>query len=235
MTEVTRYDLTEDVSTGEVDITPVPERMQGRYVTFEDYEALAQQLKATTNSLTNAEEELKSAGIEADTVQAGIMELADKLRIKQNHIKLRDTYIEELEQRAEAAEDKTDNLNNGWLNAISERDDARAKLAELEKQEPVAYVMGEETINDFNRGYEFFAVRDAEHEEEMNNIPLFIRPAPAIDLAELVPDKWYFQLTFGIPNLDGMTPYQAHGAAWEQCRVAILRNIEMAGNAGKEE
>lgn len=79
MNEVTRYDLTEDVSTGEVDITPVPERMQGRYVTFEDYEALAQQLSATTNSLTNAQEALKSAGIEADTVQAGVMELVSRM------------------------------------------------------------------------------------------------------------------------------------------------------------
>lgn len=37
MCEVTRYDLTEDVNTGVVDITPVPNSMEGRYVTFEDY------------------------------------------------------------------------------------------------------------------------------------------------------------------------------------------------------
>lgn len=37
--------------------------------------SLQQQLTATTNSLTNAQEALKSAGIEADTVQAGVMEL----------------------------------------------------------------------------------------------------------------------------------------------------------------
>lgn len=36
---------------------------------------LHEQLTATTNSLTNAQEALKSAGIEADTVQAGVMEL----------------------------------------------------------------------------------------------------------------------------------------------------------------
>lgn len=36
---------------------------------------LHEQLTATTNSLTNAHEALKSAGIEADTVQAGVMEL----------------------------------------------------------------------------------------------------------------------------------------------------------------
>lgn len=36
---------------------------------------LKEQLTATTNSLTNAQEALKSVGIEADTVQAGVMEL----------------------------------------------------------------------------------------------------------------------------------------------------------------
>ena len=35
---ITRYDLTEDVNTGVVDITPVPESMEGRFVTFEDFE-----------------------------------------------------------------------------------------------------------------------------------------------------------------------------------------------------
>lgn len=40
---------------------------------------LKQQLTATTNSLTNAQEALKSAGIEADMVQAGVMELVSKM------------------------------------------------------------------------------------------------------------------------------------------------------------
>ncbi len=40
---------------------------------------LQEQLTATTNSLTNAQEALKSAGIEADTVQAGVMELVSRM------------------------------------------------------------------------------------------------------------------------------------------------------------
>ncbi|WP_372774522.1 hypothetical protein [Pantoea sp. WEP] len=40
---------------------------------------LHEQLTATTNSLTNAQEALKSAGIEADTVQAGVMELVSRM------------------------------------------------------------------------------------------------------------------------------------------------------------
>lgn len=47
-----------------------------KVVRLEEYTAIQQQLTATTNSLTNAQEALKSAGIEADTVQAGVMELA---------------------------------------------------------------------------------------------------------------------------------------------------------------
>ncbi len=51
------------------------ESSDGIYVRLEDYTALQEQLTATTNSLTNAQEALKSAAIEADTVQAGVMGL----------------------------------------------------------------------------------------------------------------------------------------------------------------
>lgn len=37
---IARYDLTEDCTTGKVDITPVPETMEGRYVSYDDYAAL---------------------------------------------------------------------------------------------------------------------------------------------------------------------------------------------------
>lgn len=39
---VTRYDLTEEVDTGVLEITPVPDSHEGRYVTYEDYAALQQ-------------------------------------------------------------------------------------------------------------------------------------------------------------------------------------------------
>ncbi len=45
----------------------------------DDVLSAMEQLTATTNSLTNAQEALKSAGIEADTVQAGVMELASRM------------------------------------------------------------------------------------------------------------------------------------------------------------
>lgn len=37
---VTRYDLTEEVDTGVLDITPVPSNLEGRFVSYQDYEAL---------------------------------------------------------------------------------------------------------------------------------------------------------------------------------------------------
>lgn len=60
---------------------------------------------------------------EAVTVRLAALE--DKLRIKQNHIRLRDSYIEELEERAESTEEK---------------------LAELAKREP-AYLYREHNPN----------------------------------------------------------------------------------------
>lgn len=44
MSEVIRYDLTEDCETGKIDITPVPGNMDGRYVSYDYYAVLAVQL-----------------------------------------------------------------------------------------------------------------------------------------------------------------------------------------------
>ncbi len=37
---ITRYDLTEEVETGRIDVTPVPESHDGRYVSYDDYKAV---------------------------------------------------------------------------------------------------------------------------------------------------------------------------------------------------
>lgn len=132
---------------------------------------------------------------------------------------------EDWKQRAEAAENRLVVRSNYYEGVIADGNkriaELEAKLAELEKQEPVAYVMGEETIEDFNRGYEFFAVRDAENEEEMKSIPLFTRPAPAADLAELVPDEK------PVTN-DKLLCDNIENNGWNLCRAAILHNIEEA-------
>lgn len=42
---VQRYDLTEDCVSGTVDITPVPDSHEGRYVAYEDYAELERKLR----------------------------------------------------------------------------------------------------------------------------------------------------------------------------------------------
>lgn len=48
---VTKYDLTEDMA-GNVDITPVPESHDGRFVAVEDYDALAAENAALKDAIT---------------------------------------------------------------------------------------------------------------------------------------------------------------------------------------
>lgn len=48
---MTRYDLTEDVATGVVDITPVPESHDGRYVLHSDYQALLNEAVALRDAV----------------------------------------------------------------------------------------------------------------------------------------------------------------------------------------
>lgn len=48
MTLIQRYDLTEDVETGFFDITPVPERMEGRFISYEDYAVLQDRVHKLT-------------------------------------------------------------------------------------------------------------------------------------------------------------------------------------------
>lgn len=105
MKDVTRYEATTEWGNA-----VMSEYKFGDFVTFEDYEALQQQLTATTNSLTNAQEALKSAGIEADTVQAGVMELVNKLAEETNRANQNAEYLEALTERMLAAEAQRDGL-----------------------------------------------------------------------------------------------------------------------------
>lgn len=94
---------------------------------------------------------------------------------------------------------------------------AEAKLAELEKQEPAGTLWIDCTTS--GTSYEF-----RPSGEVRNGQTLFTRSAPAVSLAELVPDE--------------MTPKQASRSyggqvegfleGFNACRAAILRNIEEA-------
>lgn len=125
----------------------------------------------------------------------------------------------EMEQRAR-------NLNDGWLNAIEERDEARAKLAELAQQKPIGWlndaylgrgvIDGEVGEDDFGPGY----------------IPIYRHPfndvpAPAADLAELLPPKK--ELVSDTKNLQACEwGFHLQDEGWNKAIDAILRNIEEA-------
>lgn len=122
-----------------------------------------------------------------------------------------------LKQRAEAAEAKVKSAekhaDNGWYLAEmleAERDSLQAKLTGLEKQEPYGWVnpLVDDTVS-------------KEYGWAGYTTPLFTRPAPAINLAELVPDE--------MPNGGSGSPTDSvtHWCdGYNSCRAAILRNIE---------
>ena len=91
----------------------------------------------------------------------------------------------ELEQRAS-------NLNDGWLNAIAERDEARAKLAEMAKRPPIGRVdRGEVSDNNEYPNARVVCLHDqADWENFQDGTELFLRPAPAADLSAMVPLGW---------------------------------------------
>lgn len=128
--------------------------------------------------------------------------LEDKLRIKQNHIRLRDTYIEELEDRAESAE---------------------ARLAELEKQEPIYQLMDDDTWYD--------AEPHIYHEittQGYNGRIVYRRPAPAINLAEMVPDEMTFEYAIELCRERPGVIAKSFQEGANFILAAILRNIEEA-------
>lgn len=53
----------------------------------------------------------------------------------------------------------------------------RAQLAELRGQEPVAWIVGSEEIDDFKCGREVMVMRDGD-EDELEKMPLYARPVP---------------------------------------------------------
>lgn len=127
---------------------------------------------------------------------------------------------EALRRKSEAAEAKlaeNEKSSGFWGRAAASEtiraNKAEAKLAELERQEPVAFTSpfywkelnGSGRVNCWLRNDR----RDPDFKVE-----LFTRPAPAINLAELVP-----------PEADGSNlPLAAYG--WNACRAEILRKIE---------
>lgn len=103
---------------------------------------------------------------------------------------------------------------------------AEAKLAELEKQKPYGYVAESPCSSGYGGMMHEFSIdrRDAEHDANQAEgfvVELFTRPAPAINLAELVPVEGFLE-----DSSDGSMLAWQRG--WNACRVAILHKIEEA-------
>lgn len=129
-----------------------------------------------------------------------------------------------LSQRAEAAEARSKVLADDLLiertlhSETLEREDVlKAKLAELEKQEPVSSTTKAQLdiIADGGVG-SIFGAKDMP-------VKLFTRRAPAINLAELVPDERSYK-DVNCDLTDFGKAISAQG--WNDCRAAILANLE---------
>lgn len=142
-----------------------------------------------------------------------------------------DAYIAHLIERAEVAERERDNwkqetkIRNSQLElAVKQRKEqkeraeaAEEKLAEMQKQKPAGKFAFEPV------GGRWHHVKHGEAQDTEPKLPLvklFTRPAPAINLAELVPEG-KLSLNNGIVGWD---------EGWNACIAEIMCNIEELKN-----
>lgn len=127
-----------------------------------------------------------------------------------------------LEQRAESAEAEAKHqlsvnilVSEHHNRLVAKRDALQAKLAEMEKQEPIGMVVGK--LGAGLRVQCYFMPGKINLGDE-----LFTRPAPAINLAELVPDEDEVERIYSIY----CTPTLGSKNALRHIRKEIVRNIE---------
>lgn len=171
------------------------------------------------NELVEMAELADSVGNTMDCVNPhDILAIAEAFRaLEKNLAEVRQYNLEyaqrevELEQRAEAAE---------------------AKLAELAKQEPVAYTDTEELETMRKETYADMFNPCDEYKSDPLWIPLFTRPAPAVSLVELENFALYMaDESVKAGNYPDGWQCKASNAAHEYaeaCRANILRKIEEA-------
>lgn len=134
-------------------------------------------------------------------------------------------------QRAETAEaeaedtDKTMRAYSDQLVKVTaELVAAQAQLAELAKQDPYGYVAESPCSSGYGGMMHEFSIDrcDAEHDANQAEgfvIELFTNPAPAADLADLVPGKL-------IPFPSNDPEEIARNRGWNECIDEMLRRIE---------
>lgn len=101
--------------------------------------------------------------------------------------------------------------------ALQQKLDAvESKLAELHKQEPVLFRDSHGCFVSKGKGEQL--IKSCEFVT-----PYYIRPAPAINLAELVPEE-----KPDLPDNHSDTEWRGICDGWNACRAAMLRKIEEA-------
>lgn len=110
---------------------------------------------------------------------------------------------------------------------------AEAELAERDKQEPVAC---KKRLVNHRSGIEHHWTYHGEVDKASQGdifrvevVPLYARPAPALNLADLVPDEISLNKAVeAVSNLSHESLVGSYQDGWDSCRAAILRNIEEA-------
>lgn len=121
-------------------------------------------------------------------------------------------------------EQENSKLRQERAGLAKEANDFEAKLAELERQAPIAWTEGCEITNMQATG---LYLRGFPDNSQGRNIGLFTRPAPAADLAQLVPDECPEGITDKMEEAAGISLDEEDCQdLWSVCRAAILRNIE---------
>lgn len=105
------------------------------------------------------------------------------------------------------------------IRSLAER--AEAAEAKLEMQKPVAWTSQANLDTLKSEQCKTLEFMTGDKSIYSNPVPLFTPAAPAVSLAELVPDK---EIEIGV---NGRLYFNE---GWNACRAAILRNIEDANN-----
>lgn len=154
-------------------------------------------------------------------------------------MKITEQEYRALEQRADAAEARSAKWKEETIKAHEELETVLAKLAELaelEKQKPFMYGImtanGDAYFEEFCVSSDQSLLEDeilewnnslSDNEPKNKVVALYTRPAPAINLAELVPDA---MPTSHIYHGGNGAFTAGKEAGWNACRAAILANLE---------
>lgn len=171
-----------------------------------DILAIAEALRAAETEAEDTDKTMRAYGDQLVKVTSELVSAQEKIAVQCAEVCKANALIDDL--RAER--DLLQRLAGERGNRL---ETAEGKLAELAKKELVGY------HSDDARAV--FCV--CPYADGKICVPVYSRPAPAVDLAELVPDEMTIDIDTGTVTESG------HVQAvkwWNACRAEVLRNIE---------